>query len=800
MRWCLLIVVLFTLVAKANVKVTFLKTEGYRAEISLSGPVQWKEIIGYRQQERVTLIPIGNYEISVRFTTPSTDTMITSVLHLNKDTLVKLDALIDLSVLLQEVEITSTSGSVLDHGHLRQVEGMAIYAGKKSEVVNLSKSKANLATNNGRQVFAKVAGLNIWESDAGGIQLGIGGRGLSPNRTSNFNTRQNGYDISADALGYPESYYSPVPDMVERIEVVRGASSLQYGTQFGGLVNFKMKRANPDYILHGSCKATVGSFEFFNITPQLSFGTTKAGLYAAYQYKSGNSFREYSHFTNHTVFLSGYYNVKRRFSLGYDITKMTYLTQQPGGLTDDLFAKSLDTVLRKRNWFSVDWNLASVYMDFRIDENKTINTRFFGLLSNRKNVGYLGQINRPDLNQPRELIEGVFRNIGNETRYLMHYKWFKHTHTVLTGFRLYKGKTTAKQGLARLADGADFTFLNPNDIDYSNYLFPSQNASLFAENIFRIGKKMTLTPGARLEYISTKSQGYYYQRSFDLSGDTLLELKRNTSREDSRKLILGGLGLSYKPIKQVELFANASMNYRAINFSDIAIVNPNFKVDSLIQDETGYTIDGGARGSIRNWFSYDVSAFYLAYNNRIGEIFKVDEFSYNIIRYRTNIGNSYNYGLETFVEIDPIKLVNDSSKWSLSLFCNYAFIQAYYSENKEYTVSGNRVEFVPQHMLRSGFTLAYKRFFINYNYSYLSEQFTDATNATKTANAVMGIIPAYWVADLGLGCKGKHIGAELHVNNVTNNFYFTRRASGYPGPGIIPAEIRNGYLTVSYSF
>jgi hypothetical protein len=66
---------------------------------------------------------------------------------------------------------------------------------------------ANKATNNARQIFAQVVGQPSTSSD-GGLQLSIGGRGLDPNRTSNFNTRQNGYDISADVLGYPESYYA----------------------------------------------------------------------------------------------------------------------------------------------------------------------------------------------------------------------------------------------------------------------------------------------------------------------------------------------------------------------------------------------------------------------------------------------------------------------------------------------------------------------------------------------------------------------------------------------------------------
>src|SRR6202008_5202190 len=120
-------------------------------------------------------------------------------------------------------------------GKLQDVTGTAIYAGKKTELINLQYINANLATNNTRQIYARIPGLNIWEYDHGGLQLGIGGRGLSPNRSSNFNIRQNGYDISADALGYPESYYTPPTEAIDRIEILRGAAGLQFGTQFGGM-------------------------------------------------------------------------------------------------------------------------------------------------------------------------------------------------------------------------------------------------------------------------------------------------------------------------------------------------------------------------------------------------------------------------------------------------------------------------------------------------------------------------------------------------------------------------------------
>ncbi len=53
-----------------------------------------------------------------------------------------------------------------------------------------------------RQVLAKVPGIYILESDGSCIQVGIAIRGLSPNRSRDFNVRQNGYDISADPFGY----------------------------------------------------------------------------------------------------------------------------------------------------------------------------------------------------------------------------------------------------------------------------------------------------------------------------------------------------------------------------------------------------------------------------------------------------------------------------------------------------------------------------------------------------------------------------------------------------------------------
>ena len=132
-------------------------------------------------------------------------------------------------------------GSKSDYQQLPEIVGTNIYAGKKNALIVLDNVQGNVVTNTMRQVMAKVPGIHVWESDPSGIQIGIAARGLSPNRSWEFNVRQNGYDIAADPFGYPEAYYNPQLQAVQRIEIVRGRGSLQYGPQFGGLVNYILR-------------------------------------------------------------------------------------------------------------------------------------------------------------------------------------------------------------------------------------------------------------------------------------------------------------------------------------------------------------------------------------------------------------------------------------------------------------------------------------------------------------------------------------------------------------------------------
>ena len=109
------------------------------------------------------------------------------------------------------------------------------------------------------------------------------------------------------------------------------------------------------------------------------------------------------------------------------------------------------------------------------------------------------------------------------------------------------------------------------------------------------------------------------------------------------------------------------------------------------------------------------------------------------------------------------------------------------------------VEYVPNINLKTGSKYGYKNFMINFQYTYLSDQFTDSSNAIESnLSGVIGVIPSYDVFDLSVSYSLKRIKIESGFNNLFDNKYFSRRATGYPGPGIIPAAPRTFYFTIQY--
>ena len=711
---------------------------------------------------------------------------------------------------LTEVIIKKQNEKVFALHKLKDIEGTAIYAGKKTEVIAIDKLTVNKATNNARQIFAQVVGLTINESSDGGLQLSIGGRGLNPNRTSNFNTRQNGYDISADVLGYPESYYATPTEALEEIQVIRGAASLQYGTQFGGLVNFKTKTPSkkPFELTY---RNTIGSYGLFTNFTSLSGTKDKFSYYTFYNYKQGNGFRPNSEFHSENYFANFNYQFSDKTALHFDYTYFNYLAQQGGGLTDVMFNQDPTQSNRSRNWFAVNWNLFSLRLEHKFNNDADFSLQLFGLDASRKTVGY--RSNRVSSADPegsvRDLIAGDFVNWGAEARYLKRYSIGENTSAFLIGTKYYQSRNTGLQGPGSTGSDANFKLDStefPFYANQSNYTFPNLNVAIFGENIFKVNANFSITPGFRFEKIKTQAQGSYRKINLDLAGNVILDDEQFENNIKERNFVLLGVGLSYKPKNQIEIYGNVSQNYRSVTFNDIRTVSPSQVIDSNISDEKGFTSDIGIRGQLGNKVTFDASIYGLYYNDKIGEYeTRNPNGSAAVVRYRSNIGTAVTYGFETMFDWSLSKTFfqnNENFIWNA--FSNIAVTDSQYLKSDAPNIQGNKVEFVPLFNVKTGTGIGYKNFMTSLQFTYVSSQFTEANNSKTDANdntyGIFGEIPAYYVADVSASYKWRKWKLEAGITNLTNNSYFTRRATGYPGPGIIPSDNRTFYTTLELVF
>ena len=282
-----------------------------------------------------------------------------------------------------------------------------------------------------------------------------------------------------------------------------------------------------------------------------------------------------------------------------------------------------------------------------------------------------------------------------------------------------------------------------------------------------------------------------FDNANNLISDTIVYNNTN----NKRNFILFGLGLSYKTNKQLECYANISQNYRSVTFADISIINPAYIINPNIEDEKGYTAsDIGFRGNINNFISYDINSFYLMYRKRIGFIQKLQDDG-NVKSERGNIGDARIIGVESLIDINLSRLIPGNLK--SNYYINTSFIKSEYITSQQNGIKGNSVEFVPRINIKTGINLKYKSINSSLQFTYLSQQYTDASNAIESnLSGVIGEIPKYQVTDLSFSYTQKTYKIESGVNNLLNQSYFTRRATGYPGPGIIPSPLRNYYLTL----
>lgn len=689
--------------------------------------------------------------------------------------------------------------SLLNQHHVRPLPaklGTYLFAGKKTEVIELTYSPADITNKTGRQVFSKIPGVFVYDMDGAGNQINIASRGLDPHRGWEFNNRKDGIITNSDMYGYPASHYSMPLESVGRIELVRGTGSLQYGAQFGGMLNYVTKQGDTTRPFSFESINTIGTYNLLSTYNAIGGKTGKWKYYAYFQKKSRNGFRDNEHTDAEAQSVILTYQPISAFSVRIEWARSKYLYRVPGGLTDSMFMANPKQATRSRNYFSPDINIPSITINWDVSANTKFQLTTSAVLGRRNSVLFDKPTNvRDTINSltneynNRQVDIDRFNSYTSELRLLQQYYLGNKINTLVAGIQ-YMNNDLHRTQIGKGTTGSDYDLSLTDPVWGRDLHFKTQNVALFLENKIQLLKNLSASIGVRTEIGKSNMSGkitYYPDHAIPVS------IRHNFP--------LFGINISYKPTEKLEWYAGWSQAYRPMLFKDLVPGSLFEKVDPAIKDANGYNAELGFKGGWK-FLKWDITGFVLRYNNRFGTTAETDNAG-NYYTYRTNIGNSFTKGIEILVQADW--LINRDLL--LSAFTSTGFLHARYKDaiiksgNANINVSDNKVESVPAIITRNGVSLRYRKISFTALYSYTSKTFADPLNTVhplKSTGAV-GIVPAYGIVDMNIVFRfSKNLEARININNIANKQYFTKRPLFYPGPGVWSSDGRNSSMSIIF--
>lgn len=670
---------------------------------------------------------------------------------------------------------------------LPETQGTYLYSGKKTESIQLGFIDADISTKTARQVFAKVPGLFVYDMDGAGNQVNIATRGLDPHRGWEFNIRKDGIITNSDMYGYPASHYSMPFESIDKIELVRGTGSLQYGAQFGGMLNYVSKQADTTRRFSFEHITTLGSYNLISNYTAVSGTIGKLRYYAYVNKKSRDGYRMGEHTNSEAQRVALSYVPNNKLTIQFEWSRSAYLYQIPGALNDSMFAANPRQQTRTRNYFNPDIHIPAISINWQISNHTSLQLTASAVLGRRNSVLFdkptniADTINAQTLKYNNRQVDiDRFNSYTTELRLLHHYFSGRKMHTVSAGIQ-YMNNQLHRTQLGKGTTGADFDLSLTDPVWGRDLRFITKNIAFFAENKFELINGLTLTTGFRIEAGTTNMIGtinYYPANQIPVS--------------IKHQFPLLGAGIQYKLTEKTQLYGGWSQSYRPMIFKDLVPGSIYEKVDPAIKDANGYNAEIGFKG---NWqfLKWDITAFLLKENNRFGTLAQTDA-SNTLYTYRTNTGNSMNKGLEIFVQGDW-KLNNSTI---LSAFTSTAFMHARYTNNSfvksgsnNINIQNNKVESAPDFTTRNGVTVRIPSMSVSFLYSYVAETFADALNTVKPTpgSGAVGLVPAYGLVDINSTVRvSKNIEWKINLNNLFNKQYFTKRPLFYPGSGVWPSE------------
>lgn len=697
-------------------------------------------------------------------------------------------------------ELTVQGQRLLNLERLPPVEGTRIWSGKKTDVISLDNLNANIAEKTPRQIFAKIPGVFVYDMDGSGNQINISTRGLDPHRGWEFNIRQNDAITNSDMYGYPASHYSMPMEAVARVQMVRGTGSLQYGAQFGGMINYITKAPDTTRAIGFETINSAGSFGLLSTYNAIGGRIGKIDYYVYMNKRVSSGYRDNSHTDSDAEGVAIKFHANKSIDFRFEFAHSKYVYQLPGALNDKQFRENPKQATRARNYYSPDIYIPSIGMDWQIGERTKLSWLTSAVLGARESVLFDKPADVVDVidpvtltHAPRQVDIDDYHSYTTEIRLLHEYDLFNQSSALVAGVQLMNNDLHRRQkGKGSTGSDFDLSLIEPGwgrDLH-----FKTNNIAVFVENNFKLTDRLSVSPGIRAEMGKS-----------DLGGSITYYPQEQLPNTIDHEFVLAGINAQFAVADFMNVYAGWSQAYRPVILKDIVPSSTFERVDDNLKDADGYNFEAGFRGNSGN-FQWDVGVFQLRYNNKLGMLSQTDS-NGDFYSFRTNIGNALTQGVELFAEY----IVPFNNAY-VSLFTSTAYMDARYRDafvrvgDNNVSVEDNKVESAPEIITRSGLNVQLGNVSLSFLYSYTAESYADALNTTiPTLNGSAGLVPSYGLLDINTSWKislsggATQLKLRLNINNVTNEKYFTKRPQFYPGPGIWPSDGRSfvGSIEVS---
>ena len=694
---------------------------------------------------------------------------------------------------LDTVTVEAEGDSTVQAPFLPPVAGTMIYSGKKTSVIDLD-SLPPITNNNYRQALAKTPGLYLSEESTPLVSIGY--RGLNPNRTQFTQVLRDGIPIHADQFGYPEAYFTPPLDTVDRIEFLRGGASLLYGPQPGGALNYVTHRPQTSKPFGFGSNQTFGSNQYYSTFNYVDGTSGRLGYYGYYNHRQSDGFRESNsdfRLDSGLVKLVLDAETDSRWILTIDAYRETH--GEPGGLTLEKMRSNPRETTRLYDRFELERYSAALQWerDFS-DDTKMVTSVWassYSRWSKRQNTAGngFGVLPSGAASATNQIQDQKFFTLGLEQRWIHNYTLGSGDHSLSAGVQLYRSISPRKDSVGITPD-ADIGGI-ARDTDRAITYLP-----VFVENKFSWGP-FSVTPGVRFE--SAKQSVRENINTAKTTAGTAL------GASSERIFVpLFGLGTAYELAPKVELYANVSQSYRPKVFTEAVPTGANQTVPADLSEAGAWQYEVGFKGRPRPWAYWDTSVFLLDFDNQIGLVG-------NVVR---NTGRARHVGLEFSGEIDLLELMERESQapsasgskkdpssplsefGSLSLYGNATLLDAEYVSGSQ---QGKTPAYAAKYTVRAG--LVYRsckeRFRVALTSSFIGKSFSDDGNVPTAALPTVRV-PSYAVWDLTGEAKLYRDSVSLTwgVNNLFDKNYFSRITN----TGIDPGQGRNFYGGLSFKF